>query len=175
MKRCVEVFGIADLARGAKAGVVSGVIYGPVNWLIINIGINLINGNLGNWVTRFMTGGMWLLDCIIKNLISGLIFGLILGLIFAAVYDKLPGKTPTVKGIVISIIYWVTIPLGLPVLSYLNQWGFEGLHLFFSSPTNWVPTVIGLPTSIIWGWLLGYFWESDWLGKLYARMSTKFG
>ena len=171
----MEVFGIADFARGAKAGVVSGAIYGPINWLIINIGIALINGDLGNWVTHIMTDGIWFLDCIIKNLISGLIFGLILGLIFAAVYDKLPGKTPTIKGIVISIIYWVTIPLGLPVLSYLSRWGFEGLYWEFVYAGTWKATTIALGTSIIWGWLLGYFWESDWLGKLYARMSTKFG
>lgn len=158
--------GMAELFRGAEAGAVSGVIYGPVNWLIINIGINLPYGNLGHWVAGLMTDGMWFLDCIIKNLISGVILGLIFGLMFAALYDKLPGKTPTIKGIVISIIYWVTIPLGLPVLSYLYRWGFEGLYWFFSSPSKWMPTAIGLGTSIIWGWLLGHFWKSERLGRL---------
>lgn len=138
---------MAELGKGAKAGGVSGVIYGPVNWLIINIGIN--------GVAHVMTDGMWILGCITKNIISGVVLGLIFGLIFAALYDKLPGKTPAIKGIVISIIYWVTIPLGLPVLSTLYRWGFEGLYWDFI----WKPTAIGLGTSIIWGLLLGSFWD----------------
>ena len=158
--------GMAELFRGAKAGAVSGVIYGPVNWLIINIGLNVPYGHLGNWFARIMTDGMYALNCIIMNLISGVILGLVFGLIFVALYDKLPGKTPAIKGIVISIIYWIAIPLGLPVLSYLNRWGFEGLYEFFSSPSSWMPTAIGLGALIIWGWLLGRFWESERFGKL---------
>ena len=158
--------GMAALFRGATAGAVSGVIYGPVNWLIINIGINLPYGDLGNWVNRIMTDGMWALNCIITNLISGVILGLVFGLIFAALYDKLPAKTPAIKGIVISIIYWVAMPLGLPVLSYLYRWGFEGLYEFFSWSSNWMPTAIGLGALIMWGWLLGRFWGSERFGKL---------
>jgi len=37
---------MAELSRGAEAGAVSGVIYGPANWLIINIGVNFLYGNL---------------------------------------------------------------------------------------------------------------------------------
>jgi hypothetical protein len=134
---------------------------------IINIGINLIDGNLGDWVARIMTDGwFWLGGAILLNIIFGVILGLIFGLVFVALYNKLPGKTPTIKGIVTSIIYWVAIPLGLSVLFHLNQSGFEGLHLFFSSSSNWMPTAIGLGTLIIWGWLLGRLWESERFGKL---------
>jgi hypothetical protein len=108
-----------------------------------------------------MTDGMWSLGCIAQNLVSGLVFGLIFGLIFAALYDRLPGKTPTIKGIMVSIVYWFTIPLGLPVLANLYRWGLEGLYWFL-----WEPTFIGLGTSIIWGWLLGHFWASERSGKL---------
>jgi len=159
--------GTAELFRGAKAGAVSGVIYGAINAPIINMGINLIDGNLGNWIARIMTDGwFWLGGAILMNIFFGVILGLIFGLIFVALYDKLPGKTPTIKGIVTSIIYWVTIPLGLSVLFHLNQSGFEGLHEFFSGPHNWMPTAIGLGVLIIWGWLLGRFWESERFGKL---------
>lgn len=164
---------MAELGRGAIVGAVSGVIYGPLNWLIINIGINLINGNLDNWIARLITDGGWLLGCIVKNLISGLAFGLILGLVFAVLYDKLPGKTPTIKGVVISIIYWVIIPLGLPVLTYLYRWGFEGFYWEFVYGGMWKATAIGLGPSIIWGWLLGYFWENDKLGKLIGKLLGK--
>jgi len=166
IRRFNTSIGTVALFRGAKAGVVSGVIYGPVNWLIINIGINLPYGNLGNWFAGIMTDGMWALNCIIMNLISGVILGFVFGMMFAALYDKLPGKTPAIKGIMISIFYWVALPLGLPVLSYLYRWGFEGLDWFFSSPSNWMPTAIGLGALIIWGWLLGRFWQSERFGKL---------
>jgi hypothetical protein len=148
---------MAELGRGAIAGAVSGVIYGPVNWLFINIGITDLP--LSDWVANIMTSGMWFLSCIIKSMISGVVLGLVFGLIFAVLYDKLPGKTSTIKGIVIPIIYWVIIPLGLPVLFHLYRWGFEGLYWFFSMPIYWSPTAIGLGTSIIWGLLLGSFWD----------------
>lgn len=156
-----QIVMMSKLGRGVKVGATSGVIYGPLNWLIINMGLNLPYGHLGNWISRIMTDGTWYLGCITINLVSGLIFGLIFGLLFAALYDKLPGKTSTMKGIMISIIYWFTIPLGLPVLANLYRWGLEGLYWF-----SWQPTLIGLGTSIIWGWLLGRFWASERLGKL---------
>ena len=145
----------AELLRGAKAGAISGIIYGPINWLSINIGINLSYGTLGNWIARTITQGTWALTCIIKNIIGGVIGGMIFGVIFAVLYDKLPGKTSGIKIIIISIIYWVAIPLGLPVLNTLRLWGFEGFFWGFM----WEPTLIGLVTSIIWGWLLGFFWD----------------
>ena len=139
---------MAELSRGAEAGAVSGVIYGPANWLIINIGVNFLYGNLDSWVAHVMADVMGYLSCIAENLVSGLI----LGLIFATLYDKFPGRTSAIKGIVISIIYWVAIPLGLPVVSSLYRWGFEGLYWAF----DWRPTAIGLDTSMIWGgrWVL---------------------
>ena len=42
--------GMVELGRGVKVGAASGVIYGPVNWLVINIGLNLPYGHLGNWM-----------------------------------------------------------------------------------------------------------------------------
>jgi nitrous oxidase accessory protein len=148
--------GMIHLVRGAKAGAVSGVIYGAANTPIINTGINLINGQLGNFVAGIMTDGLWLVGATLMNSILGTVFGLIFGLIFVVLYDRLPGITPTDKGIVTSIIHWAVIPLGLSVLSYP-----EDLSMFFRSPSNWRIIVIGLGTSILWGWLLGHFWERE--------------
>jgi parallel beta-helix repeat protein len=161
--------GMVHLVRGAKAGAVSGAIYGALNTPIINIGINLINGQLGNWVTGIMTDGLWLVGATLMNTILGAVLGLIFGLIFVVLYDRLPGITPTDKGIVTSIIHWAVIPLSLSVL-----FSPEGLSMFFSSHRNWRPIVIGLGMSILWGWLLGHFWERGRpdppLGKIKTRM-----
>jgi len=167
--------GMVELFRGAKAGVVSGIICSAVNSPLINFGFwvygsiraqqyNLPVQSFGDWVASIMQP--WFLASIILSIIVGVIGGLIFGLMFAGLYDKLPGKTSAIKGIVISIIQWVAIPLGLPVIQHLNWYGFEGLYWFFSSPFSWMPTAIGLGTLIIWGWLLGRLWESERFGKL---------
>jgi len=156
------------IVRGAIVGVVSGVIYGPLNWLVINLGINFINGNLYWWVTSLIARGGYILDCVVQNLISGLVLGLFLGLGFAFLYKKLPGNTSIIKGIVISIVYWLIIPLGLPILAYLIRGGFDYFYWGFIYGGMWKATVIGLGPSLLWGWLLGYFWESDKLRKLSA-------
>jgi hypothetical protein len=167
------------LVRGAKAGALSGVIYGAVQSPLINFGgwvygsiraqqRNLPVQSFGDWVAGIMQP--WFLGTIILGIIIGVVSGLIFGLIFVALYDKLPGKTPAMKGIVTSLIYMAAIPLGLPVLISLTRWGFEdlmaGFYWFFLSPFNWLPIAIGLGTSILWGWLLGHFWASKRLGKL---------
>jgi parallel beta-helix repeat protein len=159
---------MVHLVRGAKAGAVSGVIYGAVNAPIINIGINLFNGQLGNWVAGIMTDGLWLLAAILMNSILGVIAGSIFGLIFVVFYDRLPGTTPADKGIVMSIIHWATISLGLSVLFSPN-----GLYMFFSNARIWRPIVIGLGTSILWGLLLGHFWESGRLDQRPGKIKTR--
>ncbi len=167
--------GMAALSRGAKAGAVSGVIYGAVTSPLINFGLwvygsiraqqyNLPAQTFGDWVVGMVQP--WFLASIIANIIVGVIGGLIFGFAFVGLYNKLPGKTPEIKGIVISIIHWVSIPLGLPVIFHLNLYGFEGLYWFFCSPFNWMPTAIGLGALIMWGWLLGRFWGSERFGKL---------
>ena len=155
--------GIAELLRGAKAGAVSGVIFGALLGSIGNIGLNVINGIINGrlewFVASLMTEGMMWLGPIIVYIIFGVIGGLIFGLMFAALYDKLPGKTPKSKGIVTSIIFWVVLILGFPALANLYRWGFEGLYEFVCGSFYQTQAVIGLGTSILWGWLLGRFWE----------------
>jgi len=161
--------GMAELLRGAKAGAVSGVIFGALLGSIGNIVINviyaIINGRLDWFVASLMTDGMGTLGPILVYIIYGLIGGLIFGLMFAALYDKLPGKTPAIKGIVTSIIFWGVLLLGLPALVNLYRWGFEGLYWFVCDSFYQEQAVVGLGTSILWGWLLGRFWASERLGK----------
>jgi riboflavin transporter FmnP len=155
---------MTELRRGAIAGVGSGVIYGPINWLFINLGLNI--GHLEYWGSGLVTDGMWVLSCITKNLISGLIFGLVFGLMYVALYDKLPSTTSTAKGVMMSIIYWIAVPLSLSMLSRLHRDGIEGLYWSLSSLPFVLPIAIGLGTCVLWGWLLGRFWASEQLGKL---------
>ena len=167
--------GVAELSRGAKAGAVSGgvsgVVHSPIQnfggmivWTIIGRLRNLPVQSFESWVAGFMQP--WFLASIIGQIIIGVVAGLIFGLMFAALYDKLPGKTPKMKGIVMSIIYWLALPVGIPMLYYIGDWGLEGLHAFFMGPYAWVNPALSLIPSILWGWLLGHFWASERLGKL---------
>jgi len=144
---------MAEFRRGAKAGAVSGIIYGPISWLFANIGLNLPYGTMGNWVA---TMDLSYLTCIISNIIVGALGGLIFGLFFAVLFDKLPGKTSDIKAFMISILFWITFHLVIPVLNTLRGYGFES---FYWDPFDSSMVVIGMGASILWGWLLGSFWD----------------
>lgn len=159
---------MAALFRGTIAGAVSGVIHGAVTPLIINIVIHrpfMHGGHLARSLAYVMRDYFVVVP---MSTVFGVIFGVIFGLIFVALYDRLPGKTPAIKGIMTSLIYWIAIPLCLTLRAYLHEWGFEGLYLLFDPDgfEIWGLIAIELPLSIIWGWLLGRFWESEWLGRL---------
>jgi hypothetical protein len=150
---------IAKLGRGVMAGTISGAIHGPVSWLMVNIGMNLVLGHLGSWFDYFLTE-TWMLRSIAGYIWSGAIFGLIFGLIFVAIYNKLPGKTSTTKLLSISIIHWLFMPPGLLTLVNLYlQEGVEGLHMFLSWYLQ--PSAFFLFSSILWGWLWMHFFASE--------------
>ena len=166
---------MARLSRGAKAGSVSGVITGAVQSPIQNFGNNIVHKiifRLRNLpVTPFIdtvAGIMqpWFLASIFISIIFEAIAGIFFGLIFVALFDKLPGKTPIRKGVMMSIIYWLALPVGIPMLRYIRDWGLEGLIFFLTGYFNWVASAISLIPAILWGWLLGRFWTSERLGKL---------
>lgn len=143
----------------AKAGARAGALYGPISYLLAGIGANIensINNPLWRgWGAVFFDPEypVLLIPSLIISLIMGLIIGTAFGYVFAAHYDNLPGQTSATKGIMVSIIYWVTVPLGLSVLSNLDQ--------FFTHPYVWLPSAFALGPSILWGGLLGRFWERE--------------
>ena len=166
--------GRIELSRGAKAGAVSGIISGAIHSPIQNLGgmfVWILIGRLRNLpVASFedrIAGIMqpWFLASIMGQIIIEVIAGLIFGLIFVALFDKLPGKTPTMKGIVMAIIYWLALPVGIPMLRDLRDGGLEGLIMFLTGYHNWVFSAISLIPAILWGWLLVRFWTRERLGK----------
>jgi hypothetical protein len=165
--------GRAGLLRSAKAGVVSGVISGVVfaplfllvqwvfGWLIHPQSNELAM----YWSFERMVAEHFLspyfVTFLIPSIIVLMILGLFFGLLFIVLYDKLPGKTSTMKGIVTGIIYGAAFYLGLPLIVYLitglpENTGALGADVI----------MVGLGTSILWGWLLGRFWAGERFGKL---------
>jgi hypothetical protein len=73
------------------------------------------------------------------------IFSVVIGLVFVAIYDKLPGKTPTLKGIVFSLSFWAVT--------------FRWVHLLGSD--YWCWSIIDLGTMLLWGGMLGHFYTGE--------------
>lgn len=86
----------------------------------------------------------------IGAIFSGIIGGLIFGLIYAAIYNSLPGSSSVAKGIVLAIIFWLILSVGI---------GFVVSGIFGMTYYILNSIIIGLIGSIIWGYLLGKFWD----------------
>jgi hypothetical protein len=142
---------LAEFGRGIKAGVVSCVINGVIFGIMMAVVISI-------WTTEFavaigatipaegvvVLADMWVVGAVIGSIIGGIIGGIIFGAIYAAVYGHLPGATSVVKGIVLSIIVWLVlgVPLNFAVIAALP-----------------IVAVLGLISSLIWGALIGVFWD----------------
>jgi hypothetical protein len=167
-----------ELSMGAKVGVVSGIISGAVfsplsllgGWVLGSL-MHRPSNELVGYVSfeRFVADTLlspYFVSVIVQNIILGMIAGLLFGSLFIVLYDKLPGKTPTMKGIVTAISYWAALYLGFPLLVYLSTGWFDSMVSYFTNIRHGGPIItVGLGTSILWGWLLGRFWTSERLGK----------
>jgi hypothetical protein len=172
-----------ELNMGAKVGAVSGVISGAVfaplslllSWIIGTLTFRP-NDELGQYVSfeRYVADTFlspYFVTHLVPSIILGVIAGVLFGSLFIVLYDKLPGNTPTMKGIVTGIIYWAAAYPGFVLLSGIIMggffWGgFDSLVSFFTNINHGGPIItVGLGTSLLWGWLLGRFWTSERLGK----------
>jgi hypothetical protein len=144
--------------RGAKTGLVSGLIYMAALWILILTAASIHDFDLSEVVTGpispyyfpvvSLEGFLW------TAFGKGTIFGIICGLAFADWYEKLPGKSFLMKGVVLGVVLWIVFGVigratGGKVLAVLG----DPLFLF---PTFLVG---GLMIAILFGSLLGFFWD----------------
>lgn len=142
---------MAELARGAKAGIVSGVIYGALNGLFVKlVAISVLFPSA--FAEHFGQGLLitWFGGGVIFGVIGGVIFGLIL----AAGYTRLSGRTSVIKGVILSIPFWVVMGIYDDVMQTVDVAGWDAVM-----PVVAIPLVLGLAVSILWGVLLGFFWD----------------
>jgi len=154
---------MAEFGRGIKAGIVAGIISGIISMVFSIIQYSALWDAVASYYEGLSgTGGFFtgmaevsLIAMIpglaIGAIIGGIIGGIIFGLIYAAVYNSLPGSTSIMKGIVLSLIFWLifTVALGYASASMIGiGMTFYGISLVF-----------GLISSLIWGFLLGTFWD----------------
>lgn len=153
---------MAELGRWAKAGIVAGIFYAILSAILGAIVIFIFKETIMEYAEEALinvgiTGTdvesllVFIFPAMIFGIIiGGIIFGLIFGLIYAALYNSLPGSTSVAKAIILSIIAWLIFSVGL---GYSNIASFGIAYYVIGS------IVIGIITWIIWGYLLGRFWD----------------
>jgi len=132
---------MADWKRGARAGVVAGLIHSMVlDIMIFAVGPFLLSELLPALVALFGFGTSVLLAVV--AVIGGMVAGLMLGLVYAACYDVLPGSSLT-KGWMIGLILWA--------LELAFSFTFVGV----------APYVLTLfiAAVFIYGGFLGFVWD----------------
>jgi len=147
---------MADLGRGAKAGVVSGVVAG----IILAIGYLVLFTIISDQIKTALQGttipigttidallAFVMIILVVGTFLGTLIAGLILGLIFSVVADKyMTGKSYAMRGIVFGIVLWI-----IGILFNLGNFYYGTTYVAAS-------VIIGLAASLIYGWLLGTFY-----------------
>ncbi len=145
---------MTDYGRGAKAGVVAGIPYGIISGILYFLVIQAMAPGYWTSMAAANVSMMIKASMIVMSIISGIIGGLIFGVIYAAVYDPLPGDSSVVKGIILSLLFWLILGVGLGYsgISQISQvagTGAAGAYL-----------AVGLVSSLIWGALVGKLWDS---------------
>ncbi|KXA90004.1 hypothetical protein AKJ61_01610 [candidate division MSBL1 archaeon SCGC-AAA259B11] len=102
---------MADLVRGVKAGVLSGVIFGPASLLLIIPLTHSFSGLIS--IGQFFPLPPYEIGFLVGQITKGAVLyvgiGGVLGFVFAALYGKLLGETPVKKGIIFSVVLWFAI------------------------------------------------------------------
>ncbi len=146
------------IGTGAKAGLVSGVVYGAISSITTYIMvlfakeeiISAIRESLPQDfpITAEQLFEFALIFSPIFVVIVGVVAGVILGVIYAWGYEKVPGGNSIFKGLVFGIILWVIIDVLLRLGNI--QYGTT----YFALSLAW-----SLVIALIFGALLGIFYD----------------
>lgn len=147
---------MAEFGRGIKAGIVAGIIYGILLGVLFGVVLTALVGTVPTGMENIpgmenisiTVGALGAAVLIPMMIVGGIFFGIIFGAIYAAVYGSLPGGTSVKKGIVFSIILWL-----------LTSVGYYGMLALAGTAAIAVFAVLGLISSLIWGALVGVFWD----------------
>ncbi len=169
-----------DLLVGAAAGAVFGVI---TTLLSINFGTFIemilaqtlftdyyLQGLSGTPVDPIISRGVMLVSSVIGLVIalilgsvSGLFFGLVFGLIYILFYDRLPGSTPTKKGLFVGALWWfLAFLFGIFLGGWIMYFGvgdIGGDLSMISCGMFMLDTFISLVSKLVYGLLLGLTWS----------------
>lgn len=130
---------MAEFKRGMTAGAKAGVIFGII-LSILGVVYTYATLEPGYVIVTERAIGL-----VIGYAIAGAIVGAIFGTIYAAAYNHLPGAKSILKGLSLGIVWWIVVGLGL---AYLLGTVIDIYH-----------AVSSLISALIWGSLIGFFWD----------------
>ena len=130
---------MTDFKRGMTAGAKAGAVFGII-FSILGIVYAYATLEPGYVIVTERAIGL-----VIGYIIAGAIVGAIFGAIYAAAYGSLPGAKSILKGLSLGILWWIVVGLGL---AYLLGTGVDIYN-----------AVSGLISALIWGALIGFFWD----------------
>ena len=146
------------IGTGAKAGLVSGVVYGAMSAVFAYISLLMIKEQMmvvieetllpDSLVTAEQIYEFLLIFGAVFVVIVGVVTGVILGVVYGWAYEKIPGGNSIYKGLVFGIILWAIIDvlLGIGNVQYDTT--------YFVLSLAW-----GLVIALIFGALLGIFYD----------------
>lgn len=144
---------------GAKAGVVSGVVYGAVSAVSTYVSMVAMKDQVMSAIEKGLPPDpsitaeqvyeFVLLFGAVFMVIIGVVVGVILGAVYGWAYEKIPGGNSVYKGLIIGVIFWVIfdVLLGIGSLQYGSF--YTTLNLVWS-----------LVISLVFGALLGIFYNN---------------
>jgi len=157
--------------EGGKAGLLAGLIYAVVeaaavvtllvvfkSTVIATVSSELSAGSTLNGSAAY--DGLVVTDAVVA-VVFGILAGVALGLLFGAVWDRLPGRRAVTKGVVFGLILWLFLHV---IADYFENLKY-GVTFYI------VDIGLGLGTSLVYGALLGLFFEREMrtLGSLAAN------
>jgi RNA polymerase subunit RPABC4/transcription elongation factor Spt4/high-affinity Fe2+/Pb2+ permease len=98
-----------DFIRGAKAGVISGVIFGIVVAIFLN-----------SSYYRYFNISSFLMSIVAASIYLSIIC-MLFGLLFVRVYSKIPGDNALSKSIILCIFLWASIFLLVAMFTLTNS------------------------------------------------------
>jgi len=149
---------LGRVGTGAKAGVVSGVVYGAFSAVFAYISSSMIKEQMmafieetlppNSLVTVEQVYEFLLIFGAVFTVIIGVVTGVIIGAIYGWGYEKIPVGNSIYKGLIFGIILWVIIDV---LLGFGNlQYGTT----YFALSLAW-----DLVIALVFGALLGVFYD----------------
>jgi len=150
---------LGKVKTGAKAGGISGIIYGAITAFLVYLTYTLSKEEVLSEILMYLEtlsdsqitveeyyNGLLIIGPI-SSFILGILIGLIFGIIFAFFYDRIPGKNYWSKAIFYGIILWLILFV-------------FGLYI-----PLWLPFEYNLAISLILSWVLCLL-----IGFIYNRL-----
>ncbi|OLD02891.1 hypothetical protein AUG19_07000 [archaeon 13_1_20CM_2_54_9] len=147
---------MAEYGRGAKAGVVAGLVCGVILAIGYYALFTLVQDTVrqaiqdalpvGSVITVDQALAAALVLLVVGTFVGTIVVGAILGLVFAAAHNKyMQSKSLAMRGIVFGVILWI-----IGILSNIGSFSYGATYIGLS-------VLIGLIASLVYGYLLGTF------------------